>query len=213
MSSLDIRTPPGFLHLTGIALAAAGGLTFLINAGLSPLLSSDASFAETAVSTLFGWRQSLSALAAVLLVFGSVGLYLAQAERLGRFGAIAFVAACVGSMLLLATEWAQIFLMRELATDAPEVLNALDEGEGLGPYTLGFLIALAVFTLGWIALAAATLRAGVFSRRGPILVIAGFFAIPILGGLVPGMWGMAAGNAVLAAGWILLGREMARATT
>ena len=212
MSQPSLTMPRGFLRFAGGALAAAGVLTLLINAGLSPFLSSDASFAETAMSPVFFWRQSLSALTALLLVFGSIGLYLAQAESLGQFGAVSFVSACVGSMLILATEWTQVFLVPELATAAPEALNALGDTEGVGRYTLGTLIALAVFTLGWIAFAAASLRAHVFSRPGPILVIAGFFAIPILGGLLPGVWGFAAGNAVLGAGWVSLGQEIARGT-
>ena len=52
-------------------------------------------------------------------MFGSVGLYLRQAERAGRFGAVAFAVALLGSALVLATEWVQLFDIRDLALRAP----------------------------------------------------------------------------------------------
>jgi hypothetical protein len=42
-------------------------------------------------------RQSASAVAALLFIFGSLGLYLAIREGSGVFGAVAFVTAFVGS--------------------------------------------------------------------------------------------------------------------
>lgn len=94
-----------FLRWTGAALAAGGALTFLINACLTPLLPRAVSFAETVASPIFPWRAGMAAAAAALLMFGSVGLYLRQAERAGRFGAVAFAVALLGSALVLATEW------------------------------------------------------------------------------------------------------------
>ena len=209
MTSPQAPVPPGFLRSCGAALAAAGVLVFLINAGVSPLLPSDAAFSETASTRVFAWRMALATLNAVLLVFGSLGLYLRQASRFSGFGTIAFVLAFVGSVLLVATEWAQLFLVRDLAIDWPRALDGLDGGEAVSRYSVGFLVALVTFTLGWLALAVATARAGVLSRRGALLVVAGFVVIPVLGG-VAGLWGMIAGNGVLGAGGVLLGWEIFR---
>ena len=199
-----------FRRRAGSALVLAGALTFLINTGLTPFLPRHVPFAETAASSVFLWRQSASALAAALLLFGSVGLYLRHAERAGPFGAVAFAGAFLGSALLLATEWSEVFLVRDLALRAPEALKVLDSGKHPNIYDLGALIPLGVFTLGWIGLAASTLRTSTtMSRRAAGLVIAGFFTIPLLGALL-GLWGVVLGNGVLAAGWLGLGYDLRR---
>jgi hypothetical protein len=197
-------------HITwsGIAVVGGGALALLVNAGLTPFLDLEAPYAETAASSVFLWRQSLSALTAVLLLMGSVGLYLRQADRAARFGVVAFVVAFVGSALLLANEWCQIFFVRGLAIGAPQTLTALEAADGQNLFDIGAMISILVFSAGWIAFSISMLLSGVYSRRGPVLVIAGFFAIPILGAVLPGAWGLVAGNIVLGLGWILLGREL-----
>jgi hypothetical protein len=196
---------------SGRALAAGGALTFLINAGLTPFLPRGTPFVETAASVVFLWRQSLSAAAGVLILFGAVGLYLRQRGRAGRFGGVAFALAFLGSALLVAHEWTEVFLVRDLALRAPDALRSLEAPGRPGLYDIGAMTALGTFTAGWIALAVSTLRVTPSSRRGAWLVIAGFFAIPLLGAALPGAWGIVAGNAVLGAGWILLGADLLRA--
>ena len=197
-----------FLRLSGCALAFGGALTFLINAILTPFLPKGVLFSTVAASPIFLWRQSASALAAMLLLFGAVGLYLRQSKRSSWFGAVAFAIAFVGSALLVASEWDQIFETRDLALRAPATLNALDSGRGLSLSNLGALIAIGTFTVGWIALAGWTLRIGVFPRRAAALVVAGFFLIPLLHAALPGSSGDILGNGVLGAGWLWLGMDM-----
>jgi hypothetical protein len=197
-----------FLRWTGAALAAGGVLTFLVNSFLTPLLPRGASPAAAAALPIFAWRQGVSALAAAFLIFGAMGLYLRQADRAGRFGAIAFVVALLGSALLLATEWIQLFDIRDLALRAPEALTKLETGRHPNLSDVGALIALGTFTLGWIALAAVTLGARTLSRGAPLLLIAGFFAIPLLHPLLPGVWGDIVGSAILGGGWFWLGCEI-----
>ncbi len=199
-----------FARWSGTALIAGGVLTLFVNAILTPLLPHHVSFALTAASQVFLWRQSASAVAAAVLLFGCVGLYLRQADRAGAFGATAFIVAFIGNALLLAAEWNEIFLVRDLALRAPAALRALDSGRGPSLYDLGAMIPLALFTLGWLALAGSTLRTGILSRHAAGLVIAGLFAIPMLSAALPRLWGAIAGNAILAAGWIWLGYDMRR---
>jgi len=202
--------PPLLLRWTNLALAAGGALTILINIGLTPFMVVQGQpLTETAVTTLFIWRQSLSAVAVALLLFGSVGLYLRQADRAGRFGAIAFVIAFLGTALLLAWEWIDIFILRDLAQRAPDALRMLEEAKGLHLYDLGALIPVASFALGWIALATSTLRVCPTQRRAAALVIAGFFAIPLISAALGPLWGGVLGNVILGSGWILLGSPTA----
>jgi len=191
-----------------VAVGAAGILTFGINAGLTPLLDSDVPFATTAASTVFLWRQSASALAALLLVIGSIGLYLRHADRTGNLGTAAFLSALVGSSLLLANEWCQVVFVRGLAMGAPQTLETLDAAEGISPFDVGSLVAFALFTLGWIAFSVSMLRCGAHTRWGPALVIAGLFATPILSAVLGPAWGAACGSAVLGAGWFIEGKEL-----
>jgi hypothetical protein len=204
------RPNNGLKHLPGcgIAVVAGGALTLLINAGLSPFIEAGAPFSETAASSVFFWRQVLSALVAALLLIGSVGLHLRQAGRAGRYGMISFIMAFLGSAILLAQEWNQVFFVHELARRAPDMFWTMESAEGANLFDIGAMIALAMFTLGWIAFSISMLRAGVYSKRGPILVIAGFFAVPILAAALPDVLGMIIGNAVLGCGWILLGFEL-----
>ena len=111
---------------------------------------------------------------------------------------------------MFAHEWAQVFFLHPLALVAPDAVQAMEDVEGLNLYELEALIAVVTFTIGWIAFAASMLFGGVFARLGPALVIAGFFAIPLLAVALPGMgiWGQIMGTVVLASGFILLGREL-----
>lgn len=194
--------------LSGVALIAGGVLTFAVNAGLTPLLPKDASYSVTAASSTFLWRQILSALVALLLLAGTVGLHRRHAHRAGSFGSIAFVLAFAGSASLLANEWCQIFFVHGLALAEPDALDRLDAGDGLSLFDVGALSALAAFTLGWIVFSISMIRGAVHARRGPSLVLAGLFATPMFGAMLPGAWGPALGSAVLGAGWVLLGYEL-----
>ena len=199
------------LRWTGIALASGGVLTFLINAALTPALVSHAPFSHTAASSLFLWRQGASALAAALLLFGAVGVYLCQADRLGSGGLIAFVMALLGSSLLLATEWAEIFLVHTtLAVRAPDALNAMNSAHGMNFYDIGSMAALGLFMLGWLAMAAVSMKVGVLARGAVGLMIAGLIAIPMLSAALGMPWGPIAGNAILGAGWVWMGLEVRR---
>lgn len=202
-----MATPASFIRRSGLALIGAGALVVIVNVALTPLLPRGGSFADTASSTAFVWRQSLSAIAAILLMFGSIGVYLCQIGRAGRFAATAFAMALMGSALLLATEWTQIFEVRDLAIRAPDTLNRLD-AEGIALDDVGALIAFSVLTVGWIALAAVSRRSGLFPRHAPTLVIAGFFATPFLSAVLPPLVAGAIGNTVLGCGWIWMGRSM-----
>lgn len=194
---------------TGAALVCGGALTILVNAILTPLLPAHVPFAASASSWVFLWRQGASAVAAACLMFGAVGVHLAQVERSGRLGAATFALALLGSALLLATEWNEVFVITDLARRAPGALNALEAGGGMHRGDVGAMIAFGAFTLGWIGLAIATVRAHVLPRRAAWLVILGLFVIPALGAAF-GRWGAVAGNAVLGAGWCWLGWSASR---
>lgn len=200
---------PSLVRWAGVALGLGGALTLLLNAFFTPLLPGHLPMGEVAALPIFAWRQGASAAAAAMLLFGSIGLYLRQSHRAGWWGLFWFTAAFLGSALLLGHEWGDVFFLRALALRAPQDLRPLDTGSGFGLYDVGAMIALGVFTVGWIGFAGWTIRAGVLSRRGAILLIAGFFVAPLAGALLHA-WGAVLGNAILGAGWYWLGYEVTR---
>ena len=54
------------------------------------------------------------------------------------------------------------------------------------------------------------LTAKVYDKKGPILIITGLFSAPILGAALPAVWGLVIGNAILSAGWVMVGIERFR---
>jgi hypothetical protein len=199
--------PPNaaFIRWSGLSLAAGGVLTILINACLTPLMPMHRPFAETASSAMFLYRQSASAVAVALLLFGSIGLCLIHDDRFSR---VAFAMAFLGSALVLAWEWVDIFIIRDLAMRAPSALEILEKAPITSPYNLGALIPISLFTLGWIAFSIVVLRAKQLPRHAAALVIAGFFALPLLTAAFGPKWGGALGNAILGSGFVLLGRAV-----
>ncbi len=196
--------------LGGIAVISGGTLLIVVNVLVTPMLDLEVPFTEMMASNVYLWRLSLAALAVFLLMAGCPSLHAYQAARSGSFGKVSFSLAFLGCALLFAHEWAQVFYVHSLAVTAPEALQAMEDAEGMNVYDMEAVIVIVTFTLGWIAFAASMLRARVFYRLAPILVIAGFFAIPLFTAVTTIKLGGALGNAVLGSGFILLGREALR---
>ncbi len=197
-----------FFKTCGLAIVTAGlGLIF-INAVISPMVDFDAPISEMMASRIFLVRLSLASFTAFLLMAGSPGLFGYQASRSGLFAKIGFGGAFLGSALLFAHEWGNVFFLHNMALVAPDGLQAMNEVEGMSMLNIEGLVVLSIFALGWIAFSASMLIAKVFGRLGPILVIVGFFAIPALTAVTSVKLGGALGNAVLGSGFVLLGWEL-----
>lgn len=192
---------------TGGALCIAAVFLVAINAGLTPLLP-DGAFSQLAASEIFLWRQCLAAMTAFLMTLGIIGIFSAQAARVSFFGRAAFFVALAGGLALFATEWAQIFIVRDLSLTNPAALDQLEDAPGLTLFDIGALAAFSAFALGWVLLAISTMLARVFSRWSAALVVIAFFATPALGAF--GVWGAAAGSALIAVAWVALGVQLFR---
>lgn len=197
----------GFVRSGGVCLILAGVLLVAVAAGLTPFLPAH----NTRATDIFLWRQSASAVVAALLLFGALGIYLRQADHPGMFPGIAFAAASLGSALLLAQEWNEIFFTRDLAIRFPAALEQLEAAE-FSRWDIGALLAVGGFTLGWLALAASTLITRRFPRWAGWSVIGGFFAIPLSQPLLPGPVGPILGSLILGAGFVGLGKSLLQNT-
>lgn len=198
----------GFVRFSGGALVLGGLLAALLNLILTPMLPVDAGSIAVSTSTALVIRLPLAAASVALTTLGCVGLYLAQAHRL-RFGALAFLVAGVGGLMMFGIECVQFTLVRDLAFGAPETWESLERAGALTRWDLGFAVGAATFAVGWLAVALVTLRAGVLNRRGSLTFLTGLVLVALLGGLL-GIWGAVVGNLVLGGGWVLLGLDLRR---
>ena len=195
-------------RIFGVALVLGGGLMILLNVFLTPLMPSDQGEEVLRTSAIYLYRLSASLIAALLLLFGCFGVFLAQRKVVGVFGTVAFLVAFVGNGLLVGVEWSNVFVLRALAQSSPEALGALDESKLL---MIGFVSAAGLFALGWILLAASVIKSQVFARWIPVTVIVGLVLIPALGATPLGLAGAIAGNVVFGLGIMAMGRDLAKA--
>jgi hypothetical protein len=203
-SRLIQETSMGRIGWQGTMLIAGGVLTFVANI-LTPLLNADAAFAERASSSLFLWRQGLSAMAAFCLLVGAVSVMQSSGRRAGFAGMTALALAIVGSALLFAHEWSQVAVIQPLARVAPAALTALEDTPGLDAFDISAMLAITTFSLGWLSAAVVMIRARLVPRPFPLILIAGFFCVPLLSGALGPVAGTVIGSTVLAAGWVLTG--------
>ncbi len=199
-------------RLSAIAIVSGGVSLIVVNAAVTPMLDLDVPFTEMMASNAYLWRLSLAAFAVFLLMVGCPGLHAHQSAQTGLSDKVAFALAFLGCAFLFAHEWAQVFYVHGLAVAAPAALQAIEDAAGMNLYDAEAMLAIVTFSLGWIAFAISMIRARVFPRLGPILVIAGCFATPLLTAVTSVKLGGALGNAVLGSGFVLLGRSLWKGT-
>lgn len=153
------------------------GLALIVAGALSPL-SIAVHPAQETVPIILGqtWRliagHVLGTAAIVFVLLGMVGMYLVQAEQVGRLGLAGFLLAFVGN-ILLATSGNYGYIAPVLAARAPELLA---EVNAYGPELGLNLLMVVTYILGFILLGVASARAGVLPRWAAILLAVG---IPI----------------------------------
>lgn len=195
----------GFIRGCGRSLFLGGALTILINVIATPLLPRQQGSAIVMSSGIFLLRQCASGVAALLLLFGCLGLHLAQRTKSGVFGAAAFLVSFVGGAFLFAVEWTNVFVMRPLAQVSPETLRALDKNPLLNA---GFGSAAGLFALGWLLLSLSVWQTRAFPRWASLTTFAGLISTPVLQALL-GLGGGIAGIVIFGAGLMGLGRALA----
>jgi hypothetical protein len=197
---------------TGLTLAAGGVLIIIANAGITPFMNLRAPLELAAGTSLFLWRQVISVLCTLCVLIGTVGIYLWQVERAPRAATAAFVVSFVGTALLTAWEWTNVFVIRTLALRAPDALRLLEVEQGFTLYDLGAMLPLLTFVFGWCMSAVCIMWTTPRLRVAASLVIAGLILTPLLAPVLTLRFSGAVGNAVLGAGWIWLGWDLYTAT-
>jgi len=197
----------GFNRRCGAALLIGGVLTVLLNAILTPLLLSEHSQPSAEPTTnVFLFRQSASALVALLLIFGSLGLHLAQRTASGMFGGIAFVAAFLGGCFLFAVEFTDVFVLRTVAQASADTYAKIDKNPLMN---IAFASAAGLFAIGWVLMSISVWQTRKLSRWAALTTFAGLFLIPGLQA-ASGMVGAVVGNTVFGIGLAGLGRALTK---
>jgi hypothetical protein len=153
----------------GIAAAIIGGLLLAAGASLMLLPTLPQQFSDQAVTSTFGVSSALRFSSAILMTWGIIGLYLAQADRAGRFGLIAVVACLANMAIQGGWMFTDLFAAPSFAHAAPQVLN----GDTPGRLAVGFMVAW-LANISFILLGVASLRARVLPKTcGIALIVTG----------------------------------------
>jgi hypothetical protein len=127
-------------------------------------------FSAVATTTGFAIMSAMYLTGALLLLIALAGLYGSQSQTAGDLGVAGFLAALVGTGLLVALMWTIAFVAPSAAIEAPAFLDA---EEVAGPLNMGFMISGIAFAIGWAIFGIATIRARVYPRAAAILLTIG----------------------------------------
>jgi hypothetical protein len=110
---------------------------------------------------------SLAAFA--LLIVALVAAYGRQARPAGLLGAFAVGAAIIGTAFMAGDWWYEAFAVPRLAEVAPQALDTFAGGRLL----IGGVASFALFGIGWVLFAIASLRAHVYPAGISVAILAG----------------------------------------
>lgn len=163
-----------------------GGALFAIGIALHPLRHGQAVNASP-----YSAIHVLIAGALMLVLFGLVGLYIRQAEQVGKSGLYSFILAFIGNLWTYGTIITDGFLWPAVGRYDPAAVHNLDPnaaGARGSSLLLIFFLGLALFAVGYALFGRATTRAGVLPRWGGVLIalgavvyIVGGFSLPLFG--------------------------------
>ena len=164
MSAAELIRWGALSALVGGALLVISDLWGLLTEGFGETET----FSEAALRPSFAIMTGMSLLAAVLLLFGLVGLNLRQSEARGVLGRVGFVVAFLGTALVVGATWALFYVVPALAVGAPQFLDA---EEGAGSVETGFFVSFGLLSVGWLLFGGAALRARSYPRWAAIVLI------------------------------------------
>lgn len=119
------------------------------------------------------------------LVFGLFGLYARQFERAGALALVGLVTAVAGSILVAGLMYFEAFVAPVLAKEAPDLLDTGGPIFGAGPSRAAVLGTFLLHLAGYVLFGIATLRTGVLSRWGALLLVAGAIPASIVAPFIP----------------------------
>jgi len=111
----------------------------------------------------------------LLLLVALVGFHIRQSEAAGTLGIVGFIAAFIGTGLLVSMMGTLTFDASTLAVEAPALLD--QEEELPGTLGFGFLLSGICAGVGWALFSGATFRARIFRRAAAVILTIGALLI------------------------------------
>lgn len=167
---------PALIRWCGLA-AILGGATIAAFVLLHPWDR----FVGAEVGGSAAWQRAhtLHFVGAALSLFGLLGLFAFQRERLGKLGLFGFLVAFLGQTMFVGTGMITAFVWPMVARQAPEAVElggAMFSAPALYSMSLTAVLVIA----GYLLFGVATLRAGLLPRWGTVVLMMGAVA-----GMVP----------------------------
>jgi hypothetical protein len=169
-------------------LIRLSGLAAILGVALSVIakfigLTMDTGSVSSSVTTLHTMvEMGLWLFSGILGLAGLIGLYARQSESAGAFGLVGFIAAFIGSSLMLGSFWTRVFVVPWMAVEIPEFLDTHPAGTGI--LAFGLTASTVVFAAGWLLFGVSAFRARVYPRIPVVLLMIG---APLLVPPVPGL--------------------------
>ena len=153
---------------------------------------------------------AVNALIAFLMMVGVMGIPKSWPFQSGAFSALSFAFAFCGSAIYFAHSWGQAFFMHAMADAGPASFDAMT-GTDTSMLLIEAMVAFGVFALGWISFCLSAILSRALSPIGPVLVIAGLAAAPLLSSAsgLPVSGGLIA-SASFGLGLVLMGLQVIR---
>ncbi|HZB99897.1 MAG TPA: hypothetical protein VE844_00550 [Gammaproteobacteria bacterium] len=166
--------------------AIAAGIIFVVTQPLHPpdVLSS-VTTPRWAIVHIFSTAMCFLAL------LGITGLYARQVEETGWLGLVGYIVFSLFWALQTPYSFVEAFLLPQLTTAAPEVVQGSlaivvgGPGMNLGAFATVYQVVGLLYTLGGLLFGIATLRAGILSRWAAGLLTVAPLVAPV-GALLPG---------------------------
>ena len=197
------------LRFSGWCMIVGGAGLFLSNALFNPFMPSGTS-PEVMGSLPFLGRLSFAAVTVFCLMVGATGVHKYQSHQTKWFGAATFGLTFVGSALVFAHEWNQVFVMHTMALAAPDAMLAVDAIPGFNLFAIEGVTAVIAFSLGWILFSMSMLVARVFPWTGPAVVLIGYIGNPLLQVVMNPLFGGIIGTGVIGLGYAMLGLTLVK---
>jgi hypothetical protein len=164
---------PALFRLSGLALVLAATM-FIIAEIISFFIFAQQGggydLKQIARSSIFYYQSLLTLLAGALLLGGMVGLYVKQSEAAGRLGLVGFLLAFFATVFVEGDFYSNTFITPLVAQENPALLT---EGPLAGIFQVWLPFDFVLLALGWLVLAASTVRARVYPRAASWILLIG----------------------------------------
>jgi hypothetical protein len=119
------------------------------------------------------------ALSTALNLLGLIAIYTRQIHTMGAFGAVAFILASIGTMMMFGHQWASTFVVPLLAERTPDLLDAITT-DTTTILAGGVFLSILMVAVGWFLFGLASLKAKIFPVISVWLILIGALLILVL---------------------------------